>query len=73
MARGPLSLGGVPLSILCDNMRLAGAQILEDGTRKRSHLFAALQCHYVFEDRYRRPAKGNGEPRGRHGFEDRGE
>ncbi|MEM9813803.1 MAG: hypothetical protein AAF913_14145 [Pseudomonadota bacterium] len=30
-----------------------------DGTRKRSHLFAALQCHYIFEDRYGRPAKGN--------------
>jgi hypothetical protein len=37
------------------------AQILGDGTRKRSHLFAALQCHYVFEDRYGRPAKGKGE------------
>lgn len=51
--------GGVPLSILYDNTRLAVAQILGDGTRKRSHLFAALQCHYVFEDRYGRPAKGN--------------
>ena len=51
--------GGVPRSILYDNTRLAVAQILGDGTRKRSHLFAALQCHYVFEDRYGRPAKGN--------------
>ncbi|MEM1151563.1 MAG: IS21 family transposase [Pseudomonadota bacterium] len=51
--------GGVPLSILYDNTRLAVAQILGDGTRKRSHLFAALQCHYVFDDRYGRPAKGN--------------
>lgn len=51
--------GGVPLSILYDNTRLAVAQILGDGTRKRSHLFASLQCHYVFEDRYGRPAKGN--------------
>ncbi|MEM7516608.1 MAG: IS21 family transposase, partial [Planctomycetota bacterium] len=51
--------GGVPLSILYDNTRLAVAQILGDGTRKRSHLFAALQCHYVFEDRYGRPAKGS--------------
>jgi transposase len=51
--------GGVPLSILYDNTRLAVAQILGDGTRKRSHLFAAMQCHYVFEDRYGRPAKGN--------------
>ena len=37
--------GGVPLSILHDNTRLAVAQILGDGTRKRSHQFAALQCH----------------------------
>ncbi|UCF55563.1 MAG: IS21 family transposase [Bradyrhizobium sp.] len=51
--------GGVPLSILYDNTRLAVAQILGDGTRKRSHLFAALQSHYVFDDRYGRPAKGN--------------
>ncbi len=51
--------GGVPLSILYDNTRLAVAQILGDGTRKRSHLFASLQSHYVFEDRYGRPAKGN--------------
>jgi len=51
--------GGVPLSILYDNTRLAVAQILGDGTRKRSHLFASLQSHYVFEDRYGRPGKGN--------------
>ncbi|MEM1363703.1 MAG: IS21 family transposase, partial [Pseudomonadota bacterium] len=51
--------GGIPLSILYDNTRLAVAQILGDGTRKRSHLFAALQCHYVFEDRFGRPGKGN--------------
>lgn len=51
--------GGVPRSILYDNTGLAVAQILGDGTRKRSHLFAAMQCHYVFEDRYGRPAKGN--------------
>lgn len=51
--------GGVPLSILYDNTRLAVAQILGDGTRKRSHLFATLQCHYVFEDRFGRPGKGN--------------
>ena len=43
--------GGVPQSILYDNTRLAAAKILGDGTRKRSTLFAALQSHYVFEDR----------------------
>ena len=51
--------GGVPLSILYDNTKLAVAKILGDGTRKRSHLFAALQSHYLFDDRYGRPAKGN--------------
>ena len=39
--------------------KLAVAQILGDGTRKRSHLFAALQSHYLFDDRYGRPAKGS--------------
>jgi transposase len=51
--------GGVPRSVLYDNTRLAVAQILGDGTRKRSTLFDALQSHYVFEDRYGRPGKGN--------------
>ena len=51
--------GGVPLSILYDNTKLAVARILGDGTRKRSTLFAALQSHYVFEDRFGRPGKGN--------------
>ena len=46
-------------AILYDNTRLAVAKILGDGTRKRSTLFAALQSHYVFEDRYGRPGKGN--------------
>ncbi len=51
--------GGVPLSILYDNTKLAVARILGDGTRQRSTLFAALQSHYVFEDRFGRPGKGN--------------
>ena len=51
--------GGVPQSIVYDNTRLAVAKILGDGARKRSTLFAALQSHYVFEDRYGRPGKGN--------------
>ena len=50
--------GGVPQSIVSDNTRLAVAKILGDGTRKRSTLFAALQSHYVFEDRFGRPGKG---------------
>jgi len=65
--------GGIPLPILYDNTRLAVAKVLGDGTRKRSTLFAALQSHYVFEDRYGRPGKGNGEPLRRHWFEPNGE
>lgn len=62
--------GGVALSILYDNTRLAVAKILGDGTRKRSALFAALQSHYAFEDRYGRPGKGNdkGKVEGMAGF-----
>lgn len=51
--------GGVPRSILYDNTRLAVAQILGDGTRKRSRMFEALQSHYLFDDRFGRPARGN--------------
>jgi transposase len=51
--------GGIPVSVLYDNTRLAVAKILGDGSRKRSTLFAALESHYVFEGRYGRPGKGN--------------
>jgi transposase len=51
--------GGVPFSILYDNTRLAVSKILGDGTRQRSTMFAALQSHYLFEDRFGRPGKGN--------------
>ncbi len=51
--------GGVPLSILFDNTTLAVAKILGDGTRKRTITFSELQSHYLFEDRFGRPGKGN--------------
>jgi transposase len=51
--------GGVPLSILYDNTRLAVARILGDGTRQRTRVFSELQSHYLFEDRFGRPGKGN--------------
>ncbi len=51
--------GGVPLSILFDNTTLAVAKILGDGTRKRTITFFELQSHYLFEDRFGRPGKGN--------------
>lgn len=51
--------GGVPQSILYDNDKCLVARILPDGTRQRTQAFSALLSHYLFEDRYGRPAKGN--------------
>ena len=51
--------GGVPQSILYDNDRCLVARILPDGTRQRTRAFSGLQSHYLFEDRYGRPGKGN--------------
>jgi transposase len=52
-------LGGVPRSILYDNLKLAVARILGDGTRRRTRIFSELQSHYLFADRFGRPGKGN--------------
>ena len=54
--------GGVPQSILYDNDKRLVARILPDGTRQRTQAFSGLQSHYLFEDRFDRPGKGNGEP-----------
>jgi transposase len=51
--------GGVPRSILYDNTKLAVAKIVKSGKRQRSKMFAELQSHYLFEDRFGRPGKGN--------------
>src|ERR1700693_1004793 len=51
--------GGVPQSILYDNTRLAVAKIVKGGQRLRSQMFAELQSHYLFNDRFGRPGKGN--------------
>ena len=51
--------GGVPQSILYDNTKLAVARILGDGKRKRTKKFSELVSHYLFKDRFGRPAKGN--------------
>ena len=52
-------LGGMPQSILYDNTKLAVARILGDGRRQRTRAFTELQSHYLFEDRFGRPGKGN--------------
>src|SRR3972149_350742 len=51
--------GGVPRRILYDNTKLAVAQILGDGTRKKTQAFSGLQSHYLFQERFGRPGKGN--------------
>jgi len=51
--------GGVPCSILYDNLKLAVASILGDGRRQRTRSFSELQSHYLFADRFGRPGKGN--------------
>lgn len=51
--------GGVPCSILYDNTTLAVGRILGDGKRQRTRVFAELQSHYLFVDRFGRPGKGN--------------
>ena len=51
--------GGVPISILYDNTKLAVVRILGDGKRQRTRVFTELQSHYLFEDRFGRPGKGN--------------
>ena len=52
-------LGGVPQSMLYDNTKLAVAKILGDGRRRRTRAFTGLQSHYLFDDRFGRPGKGN--------------
>ena len=51
--------GGVPRSILYDNLKLAVARILGDGQRLRTRVFSELQSHSLFADRFGRPGKGN--------------
>jgi transposase len=51
--------GGVPVSILYDNLKIAVARILGDGKRQRTRAFTELVSHYLFQERFGRPAKGN--------------
>jgi transposase len=51
--------GGVPLSILYDNTKIAVAKICGDGKRVRTRAFSELISHYLFQDRFGRPGKGN--------------
>jgi transposase len=51
--------GAVPQSVLYDNDRCLVAKIMPDKTRKRTQRFSAILSHYVIDDRYGRPGKGN--------------
>jgi len=51
--------GGIPQSILYDNTKIAVARILGDRTRIRTKRFTELQSHYLFDDKFGRPARGN--------------
>ena len=51
--------GGVPTRILYDNTTLAVARILGDGERVKTRAFSELQSHYLFAEKFGRPAKGN--------------
>jgi transposase len=51
--------GGVPRTILYDNTKIAVARILGDGSRRKTQAFSELQSHYLFAEKFGRPAKGN--------------
>lgn len=51
--------GAVPQSVLYDNDRCLVAKIMPDKIRKRTQRFSAMLSHYVIDDRYGRPGKGN--------------
>src|ERR1035441_9131954 len=51
--------GGVPTRILYDNATLAVARMLDDGERLKTRAFSELQSHYLFAEKFGRPAKGN--------------
>ena len=54
------SLGGVPQSILYGSTRLAVARrYWETADASAPSAFTELQSHYLFDDRFERPAKGN--------------
>ena len=51
--------GGVPLSLLYDNTKIAVAKICGDGKRDRTRAFTEMVSHCLFQDRFGRPGKGN--------------
>ena len=52
-------LGAVPTRILYDDTKIAVACILGEEGRVKTRAFCELQSHYLFADKFGRPAKGN--------------
>lgn len=51
--------GAVPQSIVYDNDKCLVSKIMSDGTRRLTASFSAFLSHYLVQDRYGRPGKGN--------------
>ena len=49
--------GGVPLSVIYDNLKIAVARICGDGKREQPRAFTELVSHCLFRDRFGRPAR----------------
>jgi len=49
----------VPTRILYDNTKIAVTRILGGEERVKTRAFSELQSHYLFADKFGRPAKGN--------------
>lgn len=45
--------------MLYDNTTIVVAKICGDGKRERTRAFTGLVSHYLFQDRFGRPGKGN--------------
>lgn len=52
-------IGGIPSDILYDNTKIAVAKIMGNKERKKTKAFIELQSHYLFQDHFARPGKGN--------------
>jgi len=52
-------IGGIPSDILYDNTKIAVSKIMCNKQRKKTKAFTELQSHYLFQDHFARPGKGN--------------
>ncbi len=51
--------GRVPLSVVYDNDSCLVAKIESGRRRRRTQMFTEMLSHYLFDDRYGHPGKGN--------------